>query len=144
MFINDSFSRFDRACCFPLREQQRAVAGRDRPQRRGRARSSDLADLAELGNEPTSKDIEVMDGLLQRDAQVYAAQQKIKDAVLVVIMAAAAASTAVLAVVVAILQVLRSRFAERLVVPPGEPVRPRLAHVCLASRLLPIPRAAWR
>lgn len=29
-------------------------------------------------------------------------------------------------------------------VPPGEPPQPRLTHVCLASRLLPVPRAAWR
>jgi len=29
-------------------------------------------------------------------------------------------------------------------VPTGEPAHPRLTHVCLTSRLLPIPRAAWR
>jgi hypothetical protein len=29
-------------------------------------------------------------------------------------------------------------------VPPGEPAKPRLTHVCLTSHLLPIPRAAWR
>ena len=29
-------------------------------------------------------------------------------------------------------------------VPPGEPLQPRLTHVCLTSRLLPVPRAAWR
>lgn len=147
MFINDSFSRFDRACCFPLRERQRAVAGRARPQRRGFATKdnwSQNADLLELGYEPTPGEQETLDYLDQRDARVYTAQQKIKDAVLSVIMAATAASTAVLAVVVAILQVQLSRFAERLLVPPGEPSRPRLAHVCLTSRLLPVPRADWR
>lgn len=146
MFINASFSRFDRACCFPLREQQRAVAGRDRPQRRGFAAKenwSPNADLFEF-DEPTPGEQETLDYLDQRDAWVYTAQQKIKDAVLSVIMAAAATSAAVLAEIIVILQVLSSRFIDWLVVPPGEPVRPRLAHICLTSRLLPIPRAAWR
>ena len=146
MFVNDSFSRFDRACCFPIRERQSLVATRARPQRRGAVCSEEdlKAALAELGHEPTPGEQETLDYLNLRDARLHAAQQKIKDAALAVIVAAAAASTAALAVIIAILQVLSSRFSEWLVVPPGEPGHPRLPHVCLTSRLLPIPRAAWR
>lgn len=51
-----------------------------------------------------------------------------------------------LTIVAAALSIVSGRASEQMIqpVPPGEPAKPRLTHVCLISRLLPIPRAAWR
>lgn len=59
---------------------------------------------------------------------------------------AAAAPAGLLTLVAQLLGMLLADAGKQLIlpVPPGEPLKPRLTHVCLASRLLPIPRAAWR
>lgn len=60
----------------------------------------------------------------------------------------AAAPTWLLAAVASLLCILFGDACKQLQltqpVHPGEPLRPRLTHVCLTSRLLPIPRAVWR
>lgn len=60
----------------------------------------------------------------------------------------AAAPTWLLAAVASLLCILLGDACEQLQlfqpVPPEGPLRPRLTHVCLTSRLLPIPRAIWR
>lgn len=57
----------------------------------------------------------------------------------------AAAPAWLLAAMLVALAAIDAEASEQLIepVPPGEPFRPRLAHVCLTSRLLPVPRAAW-